>query len=132
MGTGHQPCHHAVMDVTRIDRWLWAIRVYKTRSQASAACRAGHVRVNGAVAKPGAQVRAGDRVAARLHDRERLLEVVLVIDARVGPSVAADCVVDHSPPPPPRETAPPAFARDLGVGRPTKRDRRQLDRLRGH
>jgi ribosome-associated heat shock protein Hsp15 len=62
----------------------------------------------------------------------RRLEVVRVIDKRVGAPVAAECVVDHSPPPPPRtETAAPAFARERGAGRPTKRERRRLDRLRG-
>ena len=117
---------------TRVDRWLWAIRLYRTRSEATQACRAGHVRVNGAAAKPGSTVRVGDRVAAFAHGRQRELEVVRVIDKRVGASVAAECMVDHSPPPPPREqVTPAAFVRDPATGRPTKRDRRRLDRLRG-
>jgi len=118
------------METARIDRWLWAVRLYKTRSLASAACRGGHVRVNGSSAKPATPVRAGDRVAARVHDRDRDLEVVRVIVTRVSPAMASDCIVDHSPPPPPRETVAPAFVRDPATGRPTKRDRRQLDRLR--
>lgn len=116
--------------MTRVDRWLWAVRIYKTRSQASAACRGGHVRVNGSAVKASTPVRVGDRVAARAYDRDRLLEVARVIETRVSPAVAAECLIDHSPPPPPRETVSPGFVRDPATGRPTKRDRRRLDRLR--
>lgn len=118
------------MDETRVDKWLWAVRLFKTRAQATAACKGGHVRVNGASAKPAAVVRAGDRVEAHVHGRRRVLEVVRVIDKRVGAPLAAECLVDHSPPEPPREQAGDVFARDRGAGRPTKRDRRRLDRLR--
>jgi ribosome-associated heat shock protein Hsp15 len=118
-------------ETTRVDRWLWAVRVYKTRSAASDACRGGHVRVNGAPAKPAAPVRVGDRVEATAHERARVLEVARVIDKRVGAPVAAECVVDHSPPVPTRDERRAAvFVRDQGTGRPTKRDRRQLDRFR--
>jgi ribosome-associated heat shock protein Hsp15 len=119
-----------VVDTTRVDRWMWAVRVYKTRSAATAACRGGHVRVNGMAAKPASPVRVGDRVAATVHDRRRDLEVVRLVDKRVGAPVAAECLVDHSPPPPPRGHEAPAFARERGAGRPTKRERRQLDRFR--
>jgi len=118
------------MEETRVDKWLWAVRVYKTRSNATDACRGGHVRVNDAPAKPSTPVRPGDRVVARAHDADRVLEVVRIIDKRVGASVAAECLVDHSPPPPPREFVAPAFVRDPSAGRPTKRERRQLDRFR--
>ena len=119
------------MDATRIDRWLWSVRVYKTRSAATDACSGGHVRLNGHPAKPAATVRVGDRVEANVYGRPRVLEVARVIDKRVGAPVAADCFVDHSPPPPPREERSAAiFMRDAGTGRPTKRDRRQLDRFR--
>lgn len=113
-----------------MDRWLWAVRLYKTRSEATAACRGAHVRVNGSAVKPATPVRVGDRVEARVHGRERVLEVVQVLDKRVSAATAAESVVDHSPPPPPPETVAPTFARDPATGRPTKRDRRQLDRLR--
>jgi ribosome-associated heat shock protein Hsp15 len=118
------------MEATRVDKWLWAVRLCKTRSEATAACGSGHVRVNGAPAKPATTVRVGDRVEARLHGRQRVLEVVRVIDKRVGAPLAAECLVDHSPPPPPREGLAPVFAREAGTGRPTKRDRRRLDRFR--
>lgn len=116
---------------TRVDRWLWAVRVFKTRSAATDACRGGHVRVNDAPAKPAAPVRVGDRVEATVGDRRRVLEVARVIDKRVGAAIAAECIVDHSPPVPTRdERLAAVFVRDAGAGRPTKRDRRQLDRFR--
>lgn len=118
------------MESTRVDRWIWAVRLYPSRSAATAACAAGHVRVNGTAAKPAAPVRPGDRVEARVAGpRLRVVEVVRIIDKRVGAPIAAECLVDHSPPPPPRDG--PVFARDRGAGRPTKRERRELDRLRG-
>ena len=113
-----------------MDRWLWAIRLYKTRSLATDACRAGHVRVNDAPAKPATLVRVGDRVSARAHGRDRVFEVAKVIGTRVGAPVAAECMVDHSPPPPPPDLSEPLFRRDPATGRPTKRDRRQLERFR--
>jgi hypothetical protein len=73
----------------------------------------------------------GDRVEARLHDRERICEVATLVAKRVGAPVAETCFVDHSPPPPAKDDYVPLFERDRGTGRPTKRDRRQLDRLRG-
>ncbi len=103
----------------------------KTRSDAAAACRGGHVEINGKAAKPASPVKVGDRVEAYLHDRERILEVRNLIVKRVGASLAVDCYVDHSPPLPEREQDVPVFQRDRGAGRPTKRDRRRLDRLRG-
>lgn len=117
-------------EATRVDRWLWAIRLYKTRSLATDACRGGHVKVNGATARPATPVRIGDRVTASAFERHREFEVVAIIDKRVAAPLAAECYVDHSPPPPPREQAMAAFVSDAGSGRPTKRDRRQLDRLR--
>ncbi|MGI8759060.1 MAG: RNA-binding S4 domain-containing protein [Acidimicrobiales bacterium] len=118
------------MEVTRVDRWLWAVRLYKTRSAATDSCRGGHVRVNGSTAKPATPVGIGDRVAGYLHGRDRVLEVARIVDKRVSAAVAAECLVDHSPPAPPREQAPPVFTREPGAGRPTKRDRRRLDRAR--
>ena len=87
--------------------------------------------VNGKAAKPSTAVKVGDRVEARIHQRERILDVVVLITKRVGASEAIACFTDHSPPPPDREQFVPVFERDRGAGRPTKRDRRQLDKLRG-
>ena len=112
-----------------MDVWLWAVRLYKTRSAATAGCRGGHVRVNRAPAKASTPVKVGDRVEAFV-ERERILEVVRVIDKRVGAVVAATCLVDHSPPVLVVQRQPRIFVREPGSGRPTKRERRELDRLR--
>lgn len=116
------------MESTRIDRWLWAVRVYKTRSEATKACNGGHVTLDGRTVKPAQQVRPGDRVVAKLGQRERILEVTTIIEKRVGAPAAAECFVDHSPPPPERLRETPQAVREPGAGRPTKRERRQLDR----
>lgn len=119
------------MDSARVDQWLWGVRLYKTRSNATDACRGGHVRINGHPAKAAAPVKVGDTVEAFAGGRQRVLEVTRVIDKRVGAPVAAECYLDHSPPPPPKEEQAPVFARERGAGRPTKRERRTLDRFRG-
>jgi ribosome-associated heat shock protein Hsp15 len=86
--------------------------------------------VNGKPAKPSTPVRVGHRVEATVGPRERILEITRIIHKRVGAPAAAECVIDHSPPPPPREMVSPLLHREPGAGRPTKRDRRNLDRMR--
>ncbi len=107
------------------------MRLTRTRSLASDACRAGHVRVNGVRAKPAQLIRPGDEVRLRQEGRMRIVIVVRVIAKRVSAAVAAECYTDHSPPPPPREEAAPVAVRDRGAGRPTKRERRSLEKLLG-
>jgi ribosome-associated heat shock protein Hsp15 len=119
------------VDKVRVDRWLWAVRLVKTRSGAAQACRAGHVQVNGARAKPAAPVKVGDTVRLRVGDRERVIEVVRLLETRVGAELAATCLIDRSPPPPPRDPLARQGYRPAGAGRPTKRQRRDLDRARG-
>ena len=125
-----EPCHPRTRDrslrsptPTRIDRWLCAVRLVKTRPLATRLCEGGHVLVNGSPAKPSTKVRAGDRVEALIADRERIVEVMRPIESRVGAAVAATCYVDHSPPvvPEPR----PAMMPVRGEGRPSKRLRRE-------
>lgn len=115
----------------RVDAWIWSVRLVKTRSMGATACRGGHVRVNGERVKPAYSVRVGDEVRLRHEGRERVVVVKRVIRKRVGAPVAVECYVDNSPPPPPREAVAPAGIRDRGTGRPTKRDRRETERLRG-
>jgi ribosome-associated heat shock protein Hsp15 len=119
-------------DEVRIDRWLWAARCFKTRSLASAACAAGHVKVNGVSVKPAKAVRVGDRLDVRTPGGPRLLEVAALADRRGSASVARTLYVDHTPPPPPREMTEPLVRRDRGAGRPSKRDLRLLKKLRGY
>jgi ribosome-associated heat shock protein Hsp15 len=115
-------------DETRVDRWLCAVRLVRTRPLASRLCEGGHVLVNGSPAKPSTKVRAGDRVEAFIADRGRVVEVVRPIESRVGAAVAVTCYVDHSPPVVPQ--AGPKIALVRGEGRPSKRLRRELERLR--
>ena len=115
----------------RVDVWLWSVRVFKTRSAANSACQRKNVRVNGNIVKPSRIVIAGDRVVAKTAQSVRTLEVVKTPKKRVGAPVAAEAYIDHSPPPEPRAVrlAPPAI-REPGTGRPTKRDRRQIDKFK--
>ena len=115
----------------RVDRWLWSVRVYRTRTTAASACRGGHVKINGRTAKPAATLEPGDRVSALVGRRAYDLEVVRLIEKRVGAPTAAECYVDHSPPLPERTAPDDQGRRERGAGRPTKRERRQLDRLKG-
>jgi len=115
----------------RVDSWIWSVRLTKSRSMAADACRGGHVKVNNESVKPSHQLRVGDEVRVRQDQRERVVVVSKLISKRVGPPAAAECYVDNSPPPPPRELFVRVAVRDRGAGRPTKRDRRDMDRLRG-
>ncbi|MDO5700134.1 MAG: RNA-binding S4 domain-containing protein [Bowdeniella nasicola] len=115
----------------RVDVWLHSVRQIKTRSGAAKACRAGHVRVNGERAKPSSPVRIGDEVRYRFQGFDRILEVRGLIKKRVGAAIAQTCYTDHSPPRPTPLLAPAPIFRPRGAGRPTKKERRQLDRLRG-
>jgi ribosome-associated heat shock protein Hsp15 len=115
------------VESVRVDRWLWAVRLTKTRPDAAAACRGGHVRVNDRPAKAATAVSPGDEVKARVGDGTRVVEVVRVIQKRVGAADAATCFIDRTPAPP---VEPPVAFRERGAGRPTKRDRRVLDKFR--
>jgi len=115
----------------RVDSWIWAVRLAKTRSAATAACRAGHVKVNGERAKAAQPVRIGDEVRLRTTDQERTVRVARLVSKRVGAIVAVECLVDLTPPPPAKEEVAATILRDRGAGRPTKRERRDLEKLRG-
>ena len=116
----------------RVDVWTWSARLYKTRSAAASACRAGHVRVAGERAKPSTPVRVGDEIRARTDAGERIVVVREILLKRVGAPLAAEAYEDRTPPPPPRlAAAAPVALRERGSGRPTKRERRALDALRG-
>lgn len=114
----------------RVDAWLWGVRVAKTRSSATALVRAGHVRVNGERVKAAQQLKIGDEVRIRTTEAgERTLIVKQLIAKRVGAPIAALAYDDLTPPPPPREERVVIAARERGAGRPTKRDRRDIERL---
>ena len=121
-------------DKVRVDKGLWAVRAYKTRTASNDACGAGRVRVNGDPAKAATKLSPGDRVSFRAAGRTRELEVVQLLEKRVGAQLAAEAFIDHSPPVAPRNdptvATPETARRDRGTGRPTKRDRRRIDQLR--
>lgn len=117
------------VESTRVDRWLWSVRLAKTRPDAAEACRGGHVRINGRPAKPATPVSPGDEVRARIGSTTRVVEVLRVIHKRVGAADASTCYLDRTPKPAATE-AVQFGVRERGTGRPTKRDRRMLDRLR--
>ena len=116
-------------DTARVDAWLWGIRIFKTRSAATASSKAGHITVNDERAKPAQSVRIGDIVRVRIDGDERILQVARLIVKRVGAPIAVECYVDLTPPKPPREERVLTVVRERGAGRPTKKDRRVIDRL---
>ena len=119
------------MDETsvRIDRFLCAARIFKSRTLAQEACAASHVKLNGKNARSGAKVKVGDQIEARAPRGDVVLVVTMLADKRLSPPRARELYEDHSPPP---EEKPERFAeRERGMGRPTKTDRRRMERFRG-
>ena len=117
----------------RLDKWLWAVRIFRSRSLATDACRAGSVTVHELPAKPGRDVHVGEMVVVRLGLLQRTLRVVAVPRSRVGAKLVREYCADLTPPEElakARERSVQQFLeREKGSGRPTKRDRRLLDRF---
>ena len=117
----------------RLDQWLWAVRLYRTRTVAVAAIKNGWVTQDGQETKPSKDVQPGQRISARTGDITRTYEVVGYPASRVSAALVPSYAIDHTPPEEyqrPRQPAPDGVAvRARGTGRPTKRDRRQLDRF---
>jgi ribosome-associated heat shock protein Hsp15 len=117
----------------RIDKWLWAVRLYKTRSLAAAQCKAGHVLINGQPVKPAREVRLGEIIQARTGHVTRTVRVAGLIEQRVSAPLAKENVEDLTPPEEYAEPREPDYSRGIvrpkGAGRPTKKDRRELARL---
>ena len=113
----------------RVDVWLWSVRQCKTRSLATSECKAGHVRVNGETAKPSTPVRVGDEVRYRYEGFDRILKVTGVISKRTSAPLAQACYENLTPERP--RVRIPVMRREPGTGRPTKKERRELDRLLG-
>lgn len=121
------------MDSVRIDKYLWSIRAYKTRSEATTACRGGKVRVNGADAKPSKEVKVGDVITVRKGPATYTYKVTELVQKRQGAKNVAAFAENLTPQSELDKLARPvetiAFRRDPGAGRPTKKDRRLLDAL---
>lgn len=121
------------MEETRIDKYLWAIRVYKTRSEATDACRGGKVRLNGNDVKPSRTVKAGDVLTVRKGAVCYTYKVLAVIEKRQGARLVSQYAENLTPPEELDKLRHPVetffLKRDPGAGRPTKKDRRQMDML---
>ncbi len=114
----------------RLDKWLWAVRLFKTRTLATQACTAGHVKINGARAKPAHAVRPGELIEVQLAGGARSVKVRGLPGSRVGAKLVPQFLEDLTPRPPPGVAREPRLEplvhRPKGSGRPTKRDRRRL------
>jgi ribosome-associated heat shock protein Hsp15 len=121
------------MDGVRLDKWLQVARMFKTRTQATHACELGRVQVNGMSAKPHKLLAVGDKIELSQGDWERILIVQSLQDRPVAKALAPLLYEDQSPPKPApdpmaRLMRRPPVAREAGSGRPTKKDRREIDR----
>ena len=121
------------MEEVRIDKYLWSIRVYKTRTDATDACKGGKVRVNGADIKPSKLVKVGDTVVARKGAVTYTYKVIQLIDKRQGAKLVPNYAENLTPPEELAKLRAPVetffLKRDRGAGRPTKKDRRQMEDL---
>jgi ribosome-associated heat shock protein Hsp15 len=126
-------CLSAAPTSVRIDKWLWAVRIFKTRSLATNACRAGKVTIGGQTVKPSREVRINDLVLAESGGITRTTKVLGLLEQRVGAQAAREFAEDLTPASEyekPREPVlQPLFHRPKGTGRPTKKDRRQLGKF---
>jgi len=117
------------VEPVRIDQFLTAARIFKSRTAAREACDGGHVKINDATVKASHDVRVGDEVRATAPRGLVIVKVLALASKRLSAQLARALYEDHSPPPPPREQWMPQ--RERGAGRPTKADRRALQRMRG-
>lgn len=119
----------------RLDKWLWAVRLFKTRALATDACRAGSVTIAGQPAKPAREVHPGETIIVQQGIIARTLSVLAVPASRVGAKLVPEFCNDLTPATEfeklRTERLQHVLAREKGSGRPTKRDRRLIDRLFG-
>ena len=117
----------------RIDKWLWAVRVYKTRTLAAEACRGGHVKIGGDAVKASREIHVGETINARTGVVNRTVKVLGLLEKRMGAAAVKAFMEDLTPPEEyqkAREAAmQPVFTRLRGAGRPTKKDRRDIEKL---
>lgn len=121
------------MEDVRIDKYLWSIRAFKTRSDATTACNGGKVRLNGADVKPSKPVRVGDTIVVRKGAVTYTYKVLALVDKRQGPKLVPEYAENLTPQEELDKLRAPVetffLKRDRGTGRPTKKDRRQMDSL---
>jgi ribosome-associated heat shock protein Hsp15 len=122
---------HIVNDV-RLDKWLWAVRLYKSRSVAADACNSGKVQIGGHTVKPSRSVKVGEIITAITGEITRTVKVVRLLEKRVGAKLVGDFLGDLTPAAEyekhrQKQMLPPPFLRAKGAGRPTKKERRSLN-----
>ena len=121
------------MDEVRIDKYLWSIRAYKTRSEATTACNGGKVRLNGADVKPSKTVKVGDSIVVRKGPVTYTYKVLALVDKRQGAKLVPQYAENLTPQEELDKLHAPVetffLKRDRGAGRPTKKDRRQMEDL---
>ena len=121
------------MDKVRVDKWLWSVRIYKSRSMATDACKSGHVKLDGEVVKPSTMVQCGQTVQVRKGGFNLVFRISDVIEKRVSAVLAQACYDDLTPEDERNKFKDwfigkaKAEIRDRGSGRPTKKDRRLID-----
>lgn len=120
----------------RIDKWLWAVRIYKTRTKASKACDEGKIKIDDSKVKSSYKVAVNDVIQVRINYQNRVYKVLDVIEKRVGAPLAEACYNNLTPPEEMEKASMksafhlPTAYRKRGEGRPTKRDRREIDSFR--
>jgi ribosome-associated heat shock protein Hsp15 len=121
-------------DTVRIDKWLWAVRLFKTRSQAAEACKGGKIKIDGVPVKPSREVKKGDIIAVQQQSVKKTVKVLQVAKNRVSAKLVAELMEDLTPP---EELEKLEIIRQLnyerrerGAGRPTKKERRIIDKLK--
>ena len=119
----------------RIDKWLWAVRIFKTRSLATAACKGGHVKLEGQRLTPSHCVKIGEIYSVERAGNALTIEVAGLLEKRLSASQVAPFLIDHTPPAPPKteklDRDFPHLMRPRGAGRPTKKERREIDSFFG-
>lgn len=118
----------------RVDKWLWAVRLFKTRSQATDACKSNKVLIDEEAVKPSREVHAGDRISIHTNQLNRIVEVREILKNRVGAKLVEQYMIDLTPK---EEYEKQKLAkeinyeyRDRGIGRPTKKERRLIEKLK--
>lgn len=124
----------AELKKVRVDKWLWSVRLFKTRTAATKACDSGKVKLEGEALKASKQIEVGQTITVRVRHQTRTYKILKLIEKRVGAKIAQECFEDLSPP----EEKEPVFnsafihigKRERGAGRPTKKERRQIDKFK--
>lgn len=118
----------------RIDKWLWSVRLFKTRSQATEACKSNKVHIDDQAVKPSREVHVGDTIVVHSQQITRTVQVKEILNSRVGAKLVENYLVDLTPQ---EEFDRQKFAREInfeyrdrGIGRPTKKERRLIEKLK--